>query len=442
MIERKKWHILFCTILITWWPSKHYGQQRPLSLTDAISLGIAHSQVLRLDKARTEETMSRYLQAKDASLPTGNINASFSHMEVPADRIQLGNLNWALGKRGETYTAHAGIRETIYSGNQLRYARKSALLLTQLATLDLERHTSEVVYTIAEIYHDLYKVNSSIKVAKQNLSAIDSLIKQANDLYEHGIVTKNDVLRFRLQHSEVAITSSNLESERQVLQYNLNILLGLPENTIIEPAATLPPDNAGTSLEQFLEDAFRLRQELKQSAVQSALDDTHIRSIRAEQLPTLHGSLTADYIHGGAAFIPPAGTYLTPVSIGATAAWNFSSLWYNKHKIATAKIQQQQTTIQRDVIKEAISREVSTCYQRYRQALRNIQLLQTAIDQASENNRIQTDRYKNNITSVTDLIDADSRLYQTLTNMEIARSDASLLWFRLSKAIGNLSTSH
>ncbi|QJB40231.1 TolC family protein [Chitinophaga oryzae] len=438
----KTGRVLLYLSLVLWWPLRHNGQTPVLLLDSAINRGLAHSHTLRLDKAAITASIQRYQQAKDASLPTGSISATFSHMEVPADHIELGSLDWTLGKRGETYMAHAGIKQTIYEGNKLRYARKSALLLLQLSNLDLEQHTTEVAYAIAELYHDLYRIHRHLQVSQQQAQAVDSLVRQATDLYEQGIVTQNDVLRFRLQRSEIQIARTQLEAERRTIQYSLNVLLGFPEDTVVTPAPVQPPFQAGNTLDTFLAQAFRQRQELKQSTVQYSLDQYHLRSLKAEQLPTLSGSITADYIHAGAAFIPPAGSYLTPISAGVTVAWNFSSLWSARHQISQAKVRQDQTLILRDQLKEHIRQEVNACYQRYEQAVQTILLLQSAIEQAAENNRIQSDRYQYNTTSVTDLIDANSRLYQAMANIEIARSDASLAWFRLLKATGSITTSY
>jgi outer membrane protein len=425
----KKWIFLIVIMINSCFAVKSYGQQRTLTLQEAIDLAIANSNTLKLDQAKIEQTISLYKQTKDGALPSGSMSATFSHMEIPADHIRMGSFDWIMGKRGETYMGNAALNETIFNGFKLKYARRSAQLLTALATLDLAHNKDQVIYTAVEMYHDLFKVISTRKVNRQNTIAIDSLIKVADEFYQHGIVTKNDVLRFRLQKSEIEIMSADLEANRQIINYNLIVLLGLPENTDLEPVAAIPAANTQLSLQQCQEEAFQRRPELQQSGIQSEIDKTSIRAINANVLPTLSTSASVDYIHAGSAFIPVTGSFISPFSLGATLSWNFSSLWQNKHKIA-------------EVLKDAIKKEVNECYQHYLQAVNRIQLLQTAIDQATENDRMQADKYKSNITSVTDLIDADTRLYQVLTNMEIARSDASLSWFRLLKATGNITTSH
>ncbi len=72
--------------------------------------------------------------------------------------------------------------------------------------------------------------------------------------------------------------------------------------------------------------------------------------------------------------------------------------------------------------------------------MNKVSLLHAAIDEATENDRMQEDRYRNNVTTVTDRIDADVKLYQALTDLEIARAEASVAWYNLLKVSGKIST--
>ena len=87
---------------------------------------------------------------------------------------------------------------------------------------------------IINTYYALYKVLQSKKVINQNLESIASQLKQSQRFFEQGIVTKNDVLRFQLQQANVSLTEMEAENNRKIINYNLDILLGLNENTEIE----------------------------------------------------------------------------------------------------------------------------------------------------------------------------------------------------------------
>ena len=78
-------------------------------------------------------------------------------------------------------------------------------------------------------------------------------------------------------------------------------------------------------------------------------------------------------------------------------------------------------------------------YQNYVMARDKIKLLQTSIDQATENNKILISKYQSNIASATDKADAQTLLYQAQINLELAKADAGLAYYTLLKSTGKLN---
>jgi len=415
------------------------AQQRQITLKETIDGAIANSNLLKMNKARVNEAMSKYDQAKDQSMPTGAVGATYSYAQIPANHINLGSIDWVLPKSAEAYVGGASLNEIIFSGFKLKYARESTNLLAEITQLEALKNKDLVIYTAIQMYFDLYKTVQTQKVISQNMAAIDSLVKQAQQFYEHGIVTQNDILRFKLQLSETAIMAADLEANRKIISYNIVVLLGMPEGTDLMPdTVNLSGDHPGT-LQQYRDEAFGNRQELKQSTLQARIDKDFIRSTKADMLPKLSANVGLNYIHAGADFIPSAGSFIAPISVGATVSWNFSSLWFNKNKVSEAHIRQQETFIEKNTISDEIRTEVSGAYQNYLRTSNKVMLLQVSIDEARENDRMQSDRYRGNVASVTDRLDAATRLYGALTNMELARADAMLAWYTLMKATGKIA---
>lgn len=174
--------------------------------------------------------------------------------------------------------------------------------------------------------------------------------------------------------------------------------------------------------------------------MQYKVEEFSFKTIQAEELPKLSVNAGLKYLHAGSTFIPVNGNFIAPISIGATVSWDFSTLWMNKNKRSEIKIRQQQTSIEKNIWTDKIRTEVNQAYQLYQRALNKVALLHSSIDEATENDRMQEDRYKNNVTTVTDRIDADAKLYQALTDLEIARADASVAWYNLLKVSGKIST--
>lgn len=415
------------------------AQDRTITLDEAIKLGVENSKVLKLSKNRIDQAVSEYNQALDQAKPTGKASFGYNRAEIPANRLNLGETSLSLPKNADAWLGTISLTEVIFGGNKLKYAKQSTELLTQVSRLDAETDKDDITYDIINSYYNLYKVLQSKKVVQQNLNSIDQQIKQSQRFFDQGLVTKNDVLRFQLQRANVELNGIDLETNRKIINYNLDILLGLPETTQLTIAEVNEAGKAIAPLENYIDTALTNRAEVKQLDLRTRVAETSIKNIQANTLPTLAASGSAYYVDVSANPFPKNGTYITPISLGLSLSWNFGALWNNKNKVAEARIQREEVVINKNIEIDNVKKEVNQNYQNYTMALGKINLLQTSIAQASENNKILESKYQSNIASATDRVDAETLLYQAQINLELAKADAGLAYYTLLKSTGKLN---
>jgi outer membrane protein len=429
-------------ILLGWGPSFPALSQNttPLNLTQAVQMGLQNSKALKLSQSRVELAVVRYNQVRDQALPTGNASYTYNHAEIPSNVLQLSKEAnpLYLPKRANALMGTLSLQEVIFAGNKLKYAQESTDLMTQVARLDAEKDKEEIAFQITNAYFSLYKLQQSQKVVAQNLEAINKQIKQAQRFFEQGIVTKNDVLRFQLQRSNVELAGAEVETNRKVVAYNLAVLLGLPENAEVAAAEPATPDGSAFSLAALVDSALAHRKELQALALNAKASETNIKSIQADALPALVASADAYHINPSGSVLPPKNGALLVGTVGLTAAWNFDRLWTNKNKLSEARLQRNQLDLTRDVTIDQLKTEVNRNYHNYLLALNRIQMLQTSIVQAQENDRSEASRYTNKVATATERLEAQTQLFQSLINLEMAKADAGLAYFTLLKSTGDL----
>src|SRR6185437_12202153 len=66
------------------------AQDRTITLDEAIKLGVANSNVVKLSRSKVDQAVSQYNQAKDGSLPTGKVSFGYNRAEIPANRLEFG----------------------------------------------------------------------------------------------------------------------------------------------------------------------------------------------------------------------------------------------------------------------------------------------------------------------------------------------------------------
>jgi outer membrane protein TolC len=415
------------------------AQDRTITLEEAIKLGLDNSKVLKLSQSRIDQAVSQYEQAKDRALPTASASVGYNRAQIPAHKLNVGEQSLVLPTSANAYLGTVSVNQVIWAGNKLRYARESTNLLTQVSRLDAENDKDQIAYSIINSYYNLYKVLQGKKVVEQNLVTIDAQIKQSQRFFEQGLVTKNDVLRFQLQRSNIELNGIDLENNRRIINYNMDILLGLPENTQLNIAQITEANREAAPLANYLDTALANRPELRQMDLRTRVAETNIKNIKANTTPTLSASGSAYYVGISGNPIPKSGNFITPISVGLTLGWDFGSLWTNKNKVKEARLQREEVIINKGITADNVKNEVNQSYQNYRTALDKINLLQISINQALENNRILESKYRSNISSATDRADAQTLLYQAQINLELAKADAGLAYYTLIKSTGKLN---
>jgi outer membrane protein TolC len=229
-----------------------------------------------------------------------------------------------------------------------------------------------------------------------------------------------------------------LENNRKIANYDMNVLLGLPDSTEI----ILPPMNYKLNenpvFADLLQQAVTSRRELQDLSYQSKIADVNVKQIHDQRLPTVAASGGMYYINPTGEVIPTHNNLIAPITLGIGVSWDIGTLYKNKNKENEATLQRGELNTARDQAMDDIKQDVHTQFINYQQALEKIKVLEVAVTQAQENERITESKYKNNLVNTTDRIDAQTSLYESRVNLELAKSDATIAYYNILKSTGNV----
>jgi outer membrane protein TolC len=336
------------------------------------------------------------------------------------------------------YLGTLGITEPIFAGNKFKYARKSADLMVQLSKLDADKDKEDVTFLIVEAYINYNKILQNEQIVQKNMEDVDQKLAEITKYESQGLATKNDVLRFQLQKSQIQLQEIDLEDNRKVANYNMDILLGLPEATDLTLSGMNYKLEEHPAFDELVTEALTGRRELQDLTYQDRIADINIKQIQDQRLPTLAATAGMYYINPTGKPIPTDHTVLAPITLGVGVSWDIATLYTNKNKVREVQVQKQEIQTSRDDAQDKIREDVHQAYLGYLQSLEKIQVLQVAVDQAEENERITESKFQNNLANTTDRIDAQTLLYQSRVNLEVAKSDATIAYYTMLKSTGNI----
>lgn len=245
---------------------------------------------------------------------------------------------------------------------------------------------------------------------------------------QNGIIARNDLLKAELQLSNYKVAYQEASKNVKVLTYQLNILIGVDENTIydnIELTTTTHNIEKGTTDDRY---------EVKSIQAQKEAVEDQLKVTKAAYYPTVFASAGYTALH-----IQNLVTVTNAANVGVGVSYDIGALYKNKKKIASAKNQLEETDIALLQTQDRIKTQINEAYQEVIFANEKVKLYLEALAQANENYRIVKDKYDNGIADTDDLLEADVQLLQNQINLAIGKANVVEKDYELQLANGQLN---
>ena len=412
-------------------------EKKQLSLDEAVQLGIQNSKSLKIDAAKIEEATADLLAAKNQQLPDLSVSASYLYLPVkPTIDLKIPGVSTAGGPEvHQVAYGSANVTMPIYSGGRIKYGIQSAKYLVEASKLSTENDKVAIAYNVAQAYNNLFKANQSIKVLEENLSASQKRDETFLKLENNGVIARNDRLKANLQTSNIELQLLEAQNNYNIANINMDLLLGLPDNTEIEVDQQYinEADDVKT-VDFYLNEARENRKDLQALDQQRKAAELGTRSAKAENLPSI--AFTGGYV---AADIPKFLTIYNAVNVGVGVSYNLSNLWKENSALKQSKAREMQLSATNELMNDNIKLEVNREYQNSDYSKKRIAVFEKAAVQANENYRITKNKYDNGLATMTELLDADAAQIAANVGVINAKADAALAYRKLLQTTGTLT---
>ena len=336
------------------------------------------------------------------------------------------------------YNYSFSVSQPLYRGRSLVTGVELGELDLELSKVSMAQTQNDIILAVHEAYYNLLKTRKFEEVARHSLEERKAHLKDAQAFYAAGLIPKNDMLQ-----SEVQLAGAEIELLRSInlsimALAQLNTLLRRPVETEIAVEDIFKYEPSDISWEQSFEQAKKYRPELRQSEIAVEQADKNIILTRAPYLPAV--SLSANYLKQGddpLAQDYPIGPSEVKTAL-ATLEWRFWAWGQSKDEMAAArynmkKAQESQTELLDNIILQVREAYVDTLEAEY-----NIGVTEKAIEQAEEDFRINQSRYKAQLGTTTDVLDAQTRLTRAKIEYYNALYNYRISLMRLAWSTGTL----
>ena len=401
------------------------------TLDEAWTAALNSNHQIKTAQANTDVSQEQLQAAQGANLPELNVGSGYTqYNETPSAKTNIGgqSARFAMQQDGSV-RAQAMATLPIYTSERITHNINAAQ-----ATLDATQANEQVTalnlkMQVADSYIAVLRAEDGVQVAQSHVHSLENHQKDVKNLFEQGIVAKNDMLasEVELLNAKQTLTQSVNAYDNAKARYNQ--LLTRQLNAKVELTKKFP-ESLKTSLENLNQSALNQRPELLVLNEQIEALHEQTKAMKAGLMPQV--AVNGGYQYQQNRYQAYEG--LLQANLGVD--WKLYDGSTN-HKGDALEKQALALKEQREELSGQILLQVRQAWLDSEETQQRLQVAKQTIVQADENLKVTTDRYQQGLATHTDVIQAEDLRIRSHDNLNNATYDFVLAGLKMKRAVGN-----
>jgi outer membrane protein len=409
---------------------------RSLNLKEALRLAWKANPDLRVSRLEVLIADQEIIRARSGFLPKVRSEVNQTIYDLATQIRVEGGVAQGVSfpiTNNNYWTSRVTVDQTVFNfwANSSRY--QAAVLGKAATRLDSAQVRDNIFLLVCQGYFRVLRGEKLVQVARQEIIQLTDQLHDAQNLYEFGLTTYNDVLQ-----AEVALADAKqrlITAKNDVINAKsaLNKLIGLPIPTPLslaeEKNLAAPPLKMADAAEVALKD----RSDLKAAVNRIQQGEKEVTRAKAQYYPRFFAQ-AGHFWQQNNAYVNDS-QWLAILGF----EWNLFSGFDTKAQVQQAREKVEQLRIKRQDLSDQVRLDIQTAYLALKETAERIQVTQKAVTQGEENLRLNRERYREQVGTATEVVDASTLVTRTRVNYFNARYDHQLAKAQFLWALGAIN---
>ncbi|UCF92567.1 MAG: TolC family protein [Desulfobacterales bacterium] len=434
------WLVLLLGSLLTL-PLRAAAQDpaQPLNLRQTIDEALQANLGLQRSKEEVQAAQATKKARRAEFLPNVNVTYSLTHRDVEQSQKAFGlpgTPDFVVRPQDE-YAFVTTFTQPIFTGFALINQYKIASLGLNVAEFNEKVTRQDVILDAKNAYFSVLKTQKLVDIAKQTVKNIAAQKEVAENFYQVGMSPLNELLQAQVELANAKQDQIVAQNNLEIAKSQFNTILRRPINAPVAIEDILDYRPYAKNIDESLSMANRNRLEIKVADLEIEIAEKDVKLAQRDYVPSINlkwtgTNLGTDYRVNGGEGISDS-SFWNVQAVASWDIWAWGKTYYGmKEKLSRLS----QAKLRKTEILDNINLEVKQAYLRTKEAEENITTIEKAIEQARENFRINEERYKEQVATTTDVLDAQTLLARTMTNYFNALYDFKIAKATLHRAMG------
>ena len=326
------------------------------------------------------------------------------------------------------------LEQPVYLGGKIRTANEMSKTGIALADENIRLNRAKVISEADDAYWQFVRVKEKLEVAMRYSQLLDQLVKQLDDAYATGMISRNDLLKAEVKKNEADLMVQKANNGLELARMNLCRVTGLPYQTDILVSDSLPSLPSAEVLQ--VQENIEQRPEYRMLQKNIELKEKNIKLVRSDFLPQVGVGASYSYVEGPQ--LNGVRTSNDSFSALATVKIPIFGWGEGRNKVNSAKAEREISVMKMEHARELMELELAQSRFNMKDAQSRVEMTQLSLDQAKENLRVSKDMFELGEETLTNYLEAQVQWQKARMELIEAKAELKMAETKYLKATGTL----
>lgn len=435
---RTKWAVglILCVTLLLGTASAQ--EPKPLTLEEAIKTAVEKNYRLIINQEGVVASENRKMYALTQFFPTWTGQYNYTYFDAPTNFVTSAGTPSRTGATStrDLFAFSTTASQPVFTGGAVTANYRSESIGVDISKTNVETARRDLIFQVRQSYFNILTAQKAVDVSEQAVKQFQAQLQVTQAFFDVGIVAKNDVLQAEVRLAQAVQNEVNAVNLLELSKSSFNNLLQRDVNAPVILVDILAYTPANIKFEESLTEALRQRPEIRAANLTVDQAREAVNIARSGYFPTI--TIAGNYNKASDSRPLLDEHWTEHWQVQALASIAFTDFWRLRYRVGESRVRVAQAQSQRNQVVDNVLLEVKQNYINMVQAEKNITVAQKAIEQAEENVRLNEERYRYQVATATELLDAVTLLAQARLNYYSALSTYNIAKAALERAMGRV----
>ena len=387
-------------------------------------------------------TRASYLEAVAAEAKLGSTRAAYYprlDLSATVSRTQQSAFGGQFDFLQTTYGPTVDLSWLVFDLGGRAADAEDARLAVLTADWTHTAVVQDVILGVQQTFVEYLNARAQLTAARAGVAEAETALTAATVRHDAGVATIAEVLQARTARSQAQLAVDRLSGRVQALRGALATAMGLPANVpydVGDLPDNLPVDEISRKVDELIAEARLQRPDLVAARLEAERAGVHVRSVRAEGLPSLIASASA------------SRSYYRPDDFASSAdSWSARLLvnvplftgFEVKNNVAEAEAEAAAAAARAESLEQQVILQVWTSYYGLETATQLVRTSTDLVASAEQSEAVALGRYREGVGTIIDLLSAQAALADARAQNITSRASWFYALAQLARDIGTAS---